>query len=216
MPQQLVPSAPAAPVSHRVLPTGHPEFDQALGVGGLSRGRLVELQSSSPLATTALALRAAAETQARGGVVAYIDGAQSFDLQLMNAMGVDPSHLLVSQPDHALMALEISLHLSRSGAVDLVIVDSLGALMDAGSSTPPLAISEALRRLCGSAEQSRTCFLFTTQPRSGLSAGISNSLRYLSSVRCQVARVGRHGLIRVVKNKLAPTFTEATVDLQLS
>lgn len=213
MTQQLVPSA--APASHRVLPTGHPEFDQALGVGGLARGRLVELQSTSPLATTALALRAAAETQARGGVVAYIDGAQGFDAQLMTSMGVRVNELLVSQPDDALQALEISRHLGRSGAVDLVIIESLAALVEAGEPTPPLAISEALRGLCFSASRSRTCFLFTTQPRSGLGDGISNSLRYLSSVRCLVTRVGRHAVIRVVKNKLAPTFTEATVDLQL-
>ena len=213
MTQQLVPSA--APTSHRVLPTGHPEFDEALGVGGLPRGRLVELQSTSPLATTALALRAAAETQARGGVVAYLDGGQSFDAQLTKAMGVRVSELLISQPDDALMALEISRHLGRSGAVDLVIIESLAALVEAGAPTPPLAISEALRSLCGSASQSRTCFLFTTQPHSGLGDGISNSLRYLSSIRCLVTRVGRNALIRVVKNKLAPPFSEATVDLQL-
>lgn len=213
MTQQLVPSA--APVSHRVLPTGHPEFDEALGVGGLPRGRLVELQSTSPLATTALALQAAAETQARGGVVAYLDGGQSFDAQLMKSMGVRVKELLVSQPDDALMALEIARHLSRSGAVDLVIIESLAELVVASESTPPLAISEALRSLCGSAERSRTSILFTTQPRSSLGDGISNSLRYLSSIRCLVTRVGRHALVRVVKNKLAPPFTEATVELRL-
>lgn len=213
MDKHVAPVAVAA--SHLALPTGHAAFDEALGVGGLAHGRLVELQSASPLATTALALRAAAETQARGGVVAYIDGGQSFDAQLMKSMGVRVNELLVSQPDDALMALEISRHLARSGAVDLVIIESLAALVEAGAPMPPLAISEALRNLCGSASQSRTCFLFTTQPYSGLGNGISNSLRYLSSIRCLVTRVGPHALIRVVKNKLAPTFTEATVDLQL-
>lgn len=213
MTQQLI--AFAATASHRVLPSGHPEFDEALGVGGLPRGRLVELQCASQLAATALALKAAAETQARGGVVAYLDGGQSFDAQLMKSMGVRVNELLVSQPDDAPMALEIARHLCRSGAVDLVIIESLAELVEANASTPPLAVSEALRSLCASAERSRTCILFTTLPRSLLGDGISNSLRYLSSVRCLVTRVGRHALLRVVKNKLAPPFTEATVELHL-
>ena len=200
-----------------VLPTGHPSFDVALGVGGLARGRFVELQSSSALALSALTLRAAAETQARGGVVAVIDGQHSLDLQLAKALGVNVAELLVSQPDDPLMALEVARHLCRSCVVDLVIVEGLGSLVEGVPQERPAAVSEALRSLWNSVSRSRACLLFTTQPRScmGLGLGVSSSLRHLSSVRCLVTRIGRHALIAVGKNKLAPSFTEATVDLQL-
>lgn len=198
-----------------VLPTGHPSLDGALGVGGLARGRFVELQSSSSLALSALTLRAAAETQARGGVVAIIDAHHALDLQFAKALGVNVAELLVSQPDDPLMALEVAQHLSRSCVVDLVVVDGLGSLVEGVPQDRPAAVSDGLRTLWNTVSRSRTCVLFTTQPRACLGLRMSSSLRYLSSVRCLVSRVGRHALITVGKNKLAPAFTEATVDLQV-
>lgn len=208
----------AAPVrsNPNVLSTGHAALDAALGVGGLTRGRFTEFQSQSALATMALALRATAETQARGGIVAFVDGTHALDLELARTLGVNVSELLVSQPDDALMALEIVTHLSRSGAVDLIVVDGLAYLAE---EVPPeqarTAISHSLRSLWSSVARTRTCVLFATEPRLGAAQGVATTIRYLSSVRCLVTRIGKHALITVGKNKLAPAFTEASVDLQL-
>lgn len=197
-----------------VLPTGHPQLDTALGIGGLARGRFVEFQSGSPLANMSLALSAAAETQARGGVVALIDAQHTLDLALAKSLGVRINELLISQPDDPLMALEIARHISRSGAVDLIIMESLGAMVAAAPPERPTAVSESLRGLWSSASRSRTCILFTTTPSAGIGDGMSTSLRYLSSVRCLVTRVGSHALIKVGKNQFAPPFTEAAIELQ--
>lgn len=207
-------SAPPYKSTLDVLPTGHPQLDVALGVGGLARGRFVEFQSGSPLANMSLALRAAAETQARGGVVALIDAQHTLDVALARSLGVRIEELLISQPDEPLMALEIARHISRSGAVDLVIMESLGAMVSAAPPERPRAVPEALRGLWNSASRSRTCILFTTTPHAGIGDGMSTSLRYLSSVRCLVTRVGSRALVKVGKNQLAPAFTEVAIELQ--
>ena len=207
-------SAPPYKSTLDVLPTGHPQLDMALGVGGLARGRFVEFQSSSPLANMSLALRAAAETQARGGVVALIDAQHTLDVALARSLGVRIEELLISQPDEPLMALEIARHVCRSGAVDLVIMESLGAMVSSAPPELPRPVPEALRGLWNSASRSRTCILFTTTPHAGIGDGMSTSLRYLSSVRCLVTRVGSHALVKVGKNQLAPAFTEADIELQ--
>lgn len=198
-----------------VLPTGDAAFDEALGVGGLARGCFVEFQGSSTLATTVLALRAAAETQSRGGVVAFIDAQHALDLHMAAGLGVNVAELLVSQPDEPLMALEVARHLARSGAVDLVIVEGLGTLVEAMPPERPAAVSDELRSLWNSVSRSSACVLFTTQPRAQLGLRMCSTVRYLSSVRCIVTRIGQYARILVGKNKLGPSFTEATVDLQL-
>ena len=213
MHHQLNTASPYKPTSD-VLPTGHPQLDVALGVGGLARGRFVEFQSSSPHANISLALRAAAETQARGGVVAFIDAQHTLDVAHARSLGVRIEELLISQPDDPLMALEIARHISRSGAVDLIIMESLGAMVAAAPPERPRAVSEALRGLWYSASRSRTCILFTTTPHAGIGDGMSTTLRYLSSVRCLVTRVGSHALIKVGKNQFAPAFAEAAIELQ--
>lgn len=196
------------------LPTGHPALDEALGIGGLPKGRFLEIQSDDGAASSRVLLRAAAETQASGGIVAIIDARHDVDLALAEELGINVGELLVSQPDTPLTALEITTHLVRCGAVDLVIVDDVGALVERVPPERPAELSDALRTLWNDVSRSSCSVVFTTRPRSCIGLRYATSLRYLSSIRCLLFREGDSARVLVGKNQLASPFTSAVIPLK--
>jgi recombination protein RecA len=223
------------------IPTGALSLDLALGIGGLPRGRVVEVYGPESSGKTTVALHAIAEAQKTGGIAAFIDAEHALDPTYAQALGVDMEALLVSQPDTGEQALEITDMLVRSGAVDIVVVDSVAALTpraeiegEMGDSHVGLQarlMSQALRKLSGNLHRSKTCAIFINQIREKIGVMFGSpetqpggrALKFYSSVRLDVRRieslkdgtdfVGNRVRVKVVKNKCAAPFKQAEFDI---
>jgi recombination protein RecA len=224
-----------------VIPTGSVGLDRALGVGGYPRGRVVELFGNESSGKTTLTLHAIAQVQAQGGVAAFIDAEHALDVNYARKLGVRVEELLISQPDTGEQALEITEQLVRSGAVDLIVVDSVAALVpraeiegemgDAHMGVQARLMSQALRKLTGAVSRTGCCIIFINQIRMKIGVVFGNpetttggnALKFYSSVRMEIRRtsnlkdgesvVGTRAKVKVVKNKVAPPFQETEFDL---
>ncbi len=225
----------------QVIPTGSIGLDAALGIGGLPRGRVIEIYGPEASGKTTLAIHAIAEAQKTGGIAAIIDAEHTFDRNYAEKLGVDVENLLISQPDNGEQALEITDNLIRSGALDIVVIDSVAALTpkaeiegEMGDSKMGLQarlMSQALRKLTANISKTNTSCVFINQLREKIGVMFGNpetttggnALKFYASVRLDIRRtnqikegdeiIGNRTRVKIVKNKLAPPFKKADFDI---